>query len=111
MPDIESSFWRKYRDKGVVVVGINPGGRGGTRGGASTDDVPGVQRYVQNLQVSYPIGLELTRNYVAFANAFKGLNPFPVDIVVGKDGRIAYVSREYDLSGITAAIERELARK
>jgi hypothetical protein len=111
LPDIEGSFWRKYKDKGLVVVGVNPGGRGGTRGGASTDDVAGVQRYTQNLQVTYPIGLEMTKNYVPFAAAFKGLNPFPVDVVVGKDGRIAYVSREYDLAGIRAAIERELAKR
>ena len=110
MPDLEASFWRKYKDQGLIVVGIDPGGRGGTRGAASTDDVPGVQRYIQNLQVTYPIGLEITKNYVPFTAAFKGLNPFPVDVVVGKDGRIAYVSREYDLAGIKAAVERELRK-
>lgn len=110
MPDIEAQFWKKYRDKGLVVIGINPGGRGGTRGGASTDDVAGVQRYTSNLQVTYPIGIEVTKNYVALTQAFQGLNPFPVDVVVGKDGRIAYIAREYDMAGLTAAIEAELAK-
>ena len=70
----------------------------------------GVQRYIQNLQVTYPIGLEITRNYVPFAAAFKGLNPFPIDVVVGKDAGLRRLAR-CDLTGIRTAIERELAKK
>jgi hypothetical protein len=110
LPDIEERFWRKYRDKDLVVVAIDPGGRGGITGGASTDDIGGVEKFGQKLKVTYPIGLETTSNYVPFTRAFKGLNPFPVDIVVGRDGKIAYIAREYDPAGMTAAIEAELAR-
>jgi hypothetical protein len=110
LPDIEERFWKKYRNRGLAVIGINPGGRGGTRGGASTDDIAGVQRYANNLQVTYPIGIESTKNYVSLTQSFTGLNPFPVDVVVGKDGKIAYIAREYDLAGLTAAIEAELAK-
>jgi hypothetical protein len=60
--------------------------------------------------VSYPVGLEVTKNYVSLTQAFQGLNPFPVDVVVGKDRKIAYIAREYDLAGLTAAIEAELAK-
>jgi hypothetical protein len=38
------------------------------------------------------------------------LNPFPFDVVIGKDGEIAYVGREYDPSVLTAIIEAELAK-
>lgn len=110
MPDLEQRFWKKYRDQGLVVVGIDPGGRGGITGGESTDDMAGVQKFSQNLKVTYPIGLETSANYVPFTQAFKGLNPFPVDIVVGKDGKIAYIAREYDPDGLAAAIEAELTK-
>ena len=110
MPDLEERFWKKYEDSGLTVIGIDPGGRGGTSGGASTDDIAGVQRYCQNLKVTYPIGLEMTANYVPFTQAFKGLNPFPVDVVVGKDGKIAYIGREYDPDRLTAVIEEELSK-
>jgi len=110
LPDIEQRFWNTYKDRGVVVVGIDPGGRGGISGGESTDDLAGVQRYTQNLRVTYPLGVETTANYVPFTRSFKGLNPFPVDIVVGKDGKIAYVGREYDPDQLTAVIEAELAK-
>ena len=89
MPDIEQRFWRKYRDKGLVVVGLNPGGRGGIRGAASTDDIAGVQRFADN---------------------FRGSNPFPIDVIVDRDGTIAYVAREYDPEAMDAVIERLLAR-
>jgi hypothetical protein len=107
---MEDRFWRKYRDRGLVVVGVNPGGRGGLRGGPATDDMAGVQRFVENLSVTYRIGLEETRNYPAFAENFRGANPFPVDVVVDRDGTIAYVAREYDPVALEAVIERLLGR-
>ena len=110
MPDIEDRFYRKYKDKGLVVIGVNPGGRGGVRGGPSTDDVGGVQRYTENLGVTYPIGLEQTGNYVAFVKNFRGANPFPVDIIVDRDGTIAYIAREYDPDAMSAVIDRLLAK-
>ena len=79
-------------------------------GGESTDDMAGLQKFGHKLKVTYPAGLEISANYVPFTKAFQGLNPFPVDIVVGKDGKIAYVAREYDPAGIAAAIKAELAK-
>lgn len=93
-----------------MVVGVNPGGRGGLRGGPSTDDVGGVQRFAQNLGVTYAVGLEQTGNYAAFAENFRGGNPFPIDVIVDRDGTIAYIAREYDPEAMTAMIEKLLAR-
>jgi hypothetical protein len=93
-----------------VVVGINPGGRGGVRGEASTDDIGGVQRYTEHLGVTYPIGLEETANYLKYAQNFRGANPFPIDIIVDRDGTIAYIAREYDPVAMAAVIEKLLKR-
>jgi len=108
LPDIEENFHRKYKDQGLVVVGINPGGRGGVRGQPSTDDMGGVQRFIEHLGVSYRIGLEDTANYVQYAQNYRGSNPFPVDIVVDRDGTIAYIAREYDPGAMAAVIEKLL---
>lgn len=110
MPDIEERFWQRYGDRGLVVVGVNPGGRGGIRGAPSTDDIGGVQRFSEKLGVTYPVGLEETANYQAFVEHFKGPNPFPVDVIVDRNGTMTYVSREYDPGTMTAIIERLLAR-
>ncbi len=65
-----------------------------------------------SLQVTYPVGLEdpSTRTCAALTQNFKGSNPFPVDVVVGKDGIITDIAREYDPDGITAAVEAALAK-
>ena len=90
MPDIEDRFARKYKALGLVVVGVNPGGRGGMRGGPSTDDIGGVQRFTENLGVSYPVGVETTSNYQGYNRNFRGANPFPIDIIVDKQGIVRY---------------------
>ena len=110
MPDIEERFWRRYRDRGLVVVGVNPGGRGGIRGAASTDDIAGVQRFTENLGVTFPVGLEQTGSYRRFAENFAGANPFPVDVIVDRDGTIVYVAREYDAAAMESVIERLLTQ-
>ena len=92
---------KKYGEK-VEVIAINANG----------DAVDGVQRFVSNLHVTYPIGLEdpSTKTYSALTQNYKGSNPFPVDVVIGKDGIITYIAREYDPDGITAAVEAALAK-
>jgi hypothetical protein len=101
LPDIEDRFVKKYGDQ-VLVVAIDANG----------DSVDGVQRFVSNLHVTMAVGLEdpTTKTYTALTQSYKGANPFPVDVVVGKNGQIAYVAREYDPDGITGAIEAELAK-
>jgi peroxiredoxin len=91
----------KYGDT-VEVIAINANG----------DAMDGVQRFVSNLHVTYPVGLEdpSTKTYSALTQNYKGSNPFPVDVVIGKDGVITYIAREYDPDGIAAAVEAALAK-
>ncbi|MEK6609045.1 MAG: hypothetical protein AABZ30_15410 [Myxococcota bacterium] len=98
-----------YADQGLQVVAIDPGGIGGIRGLASTDDMAGVQAYAENLGLSYPVGLETTAHYTEWAANFTGANPFPVDILVDKAGIIRYVAREYDAPTMRALVEELLA--
>ena len=103
MPDLEDRIWSKYKDQGVVVAAVNPNG----------DALDGVIAFTASSGATYPIGLESpdTPTYKALVQNFKGLNPYPVDVVVGKDGNIAYVAREYDPEGLLAAVEAELAKE
>ena len=96
MPDIEQRFVRKYGDR-IAVIAIDANG----------DSVDGVRNFVANLRLSFPIGLEdpATRTYAALNRQFRGANPFPVDVVVDQEGRIAYIAREYDPAAIAAVID------
>lgn len=103
MPDIEDRLWSKYKDKGLVVAAIDPNG----------DASDGVTMFTRSSGVTYPIGLEDpdTATYKALVKNYRGLNPYPVDVVIGKDGNVVYVSREYDPATLTAVVEAELAKE
>lgn len=109
LPDIDDRFWRRYQDAGLVVVGVDPGGRGGLRGGPATDDIAGIERFTGKLGVTFPVGLEATSTYPLIAENFRGANPFPVDVLVDRAGTIRYIAREYDPVAMTRIIETLLA--
>lgn len=92
---------KKYGDK-IAVVAIDANG----------DAMDGAQRFVANLHPTFPISLEdpSTKTYNALNQQFKGANPFPVDVVVDRNGKIVYIAREYDPDGISAAIDAALAK-
>ena len=102
LPDLEERFHRKYRDRGLQVVGLNAND--------TTEQIGQVQSYIDELRVTFPIGLEISKaTYQGITANFKGNNPFPVDVVIGKDGKIAYIAREYDPDALTEVVERLLA--
>ena len=69
-----------------------------------------MQRFTENLGVTYPVGVEETGTTSGYNRNFRGANPFPIDIIVDRDGTIVYIAREYDPVAMTAVIERLLAR-
>jgi hypothetical protein len=73
------------------------------------EQIGDVQEFCATLGVSFDVGLEETGTYRALTQNFVGPNPFPVDVIVGKDGKIAYITREYDPPAITEVIEKLLA--
>lgn len=72
MPDFEQT-WREYKDRGLVLVGINP-----------SDTAEEARRFVDEIGVTYPIGLDtdlqVLLNYrVLF---------FPTTVFIHRDGTI-----------------------
>ncbi|MBI5609117.1 MAG: redoxin family protein [Deltaproteobacteria bacterium] len=100
--DYQDRFQKKFGDK-IEVVKLNAN---------VPDTMDIVQAYVKNLGITYKIGLEdpSTHTFDAIQKNFKGVNPFPDDVVVGKDGVIRYVAREYDPDAIEAEILAALAQ-
>lgn len=73
------------------------------------EDIGQVQQFIDNLGVTFDVGLEQSGTYASLVQNFEGLNPFPVDVLVGKDGRIRYITREYDPYAMNEVIEQLLA--
>lgn len=102
MPDIEHRFFQKYKAAGLAVVAIDPNAP--DYGQASEVDT-----FVETLGVTYPVGVEDSATYEQFVQNFPGVNPYPVDVLVDKQGIIRYIAREYDPAAMDAKIQQLLA--
>lgn len=103
--DLEPSFWQRYKDQGLQVIGINPGGLFGIEGGSI------MNLFREQTGVTFPIGWDRSGSYSAlFQSGGTDISPFPLDVIIDKQGRVAYVSRAYDPEAMAGTIERLLTQ-
>jgi peroxiredoxin len=102
LPDIEARYFQAYKDQGLEVVALNPR--------EADDPIEEVQAYIERIRVTYATGIEEPADtYSAITANFVGPNPFPVDVLVDKQGIVRYATHEYDPEAMTAMIEQLLA--
>ncbi len=82
-----------------MVIGINPG----------ADDDALVRQFVAQTGVTFPVGWDQSRSYSQL-HPGGAISPFPLDVVIDQEGRIAYLSARYDGSEILRVTESLLAR-
>jgi len=100
-PDLESHFWDRDRDQGLVVIGLHPGGLFGA------DEPDALAAFAAQTGATFPLGYDLAHTYKELIPE-GGISPFPLDVVIAPDGTIAYVSREFDVADLRAVIQRLL---
>ena len=107
-PDLERDFWQTYKDDGLIVVGINPGGL--TSIGQTTAVM---NQFIEQTGVTFPIGLD--RGFdgnSSSAQAFRqgeSISPFPIDVIIDRQGVVQYTRREFDSLAMQAVVKRLLA--
>ena len=102
LPDLQERFWLEYQERGMEMVSLNPR--------ETVEQIGLVQDYVDHLRVTVPTGIESPNvTYSAIVSAFEGPNPFPVDVIVDKDGIVRYATHEYDPDAMIEVIEQLLA--
>ncbi|HMV67440.1 MAG TPA: hypothetical protein PKA64_11365 [Myxococcota bacterium] len=99
---MDQTFAIPYASQGLSVVALDAYD-------SDALDVPGLEDYISYLDVSYKLGIETTSTYEALSAIYEGSNPYPLDIVVGRDGTIRYIGREYDAPTLLTVIEAALA--
>lgn len=69
--------------------------------------------FIDSLQVSgIPTLLDEQETYYKpYANEVPGYAPFPLQVVIDRDGEIVYLSKQYDVDAAVAAIEAALAKE
>lgn len=100
LPDIEARFWQRYRRDGLTVVALNAHD--------DLEQIGEVGAYCEYLDLTFELGLEQSQTYAGITENFSGLNPFPVDVIIDRQGIIRYIAREYDPDAMTEVIERLL---
>jgi hypothetical protein len=85
----------------VKVIGVATGGLYGE------DDATQLTRFVEQTMVTFPVGWDETQSHLRYPRS-DAISPFPLDVVVDRDGNIAYLSREFDPAAMRAVVERLL---
>jgi hypothetical protein len=94
---MERQVWQPYKNQEVMVFGV------------AVDEPTGVvQDFVNEFKLTYPVllGNQNLKNQYEIAGSH--VSPFPRDYIIGRDGKIAYASDEYDPEAMLAVIRKEL---
>lgn len=82
------------------MVGVNPDPK--LAGGETPTTL---KMFAKQTRVTFPMGLDSAASYAAFPKA-GAISPFPLDVIVDAEGKIAYINREYVPKEILAVIDR-----
>lgn len=86
----------------VVVIGLDPGGLTGM-------DAQYVVDYANNLGLTFPIVIDTTGSYGQYSGT-DYIGPFPLDVVVNRQGEITFVKRDYDLEELRLSVQAALSQ-
>ena len=102
LSDLAHHLGGRYPD--LKIFGVNAGGRFG-------EESPGhLRRFVAQFDLTFPVLLD----DIGYRGALRGsggeaLSPFPFQVLIDRDGRIAYIKRQHDMDALDAAVGRVLA--
>jgi hypothetical protein len=86
----------------VVVLGMSGAG---LFGGESNSTV---SNFVQQTGVTFPVLLN-DSTYFEYANPDGSISPYPLDVIIDRDGRIRYLRHDFDGDAMRETIENLLA--
>lgn len=83
MPHIENEIWQKYKNNDLVIIGVD-----------RDELLEKVIPFINQVGVTYPIALDPgSVIFTMFANKESGVTR---NVVIDKEGKIAYLTRLYD---------------
>lgn len=100
-PDLDS-LWRERAGEGLVVLGIDEGGLWG----GDTEEI--LRAFAEQTGVTFPLLLDPDRAAVQGYDFGPSISPYPLDVIVDRDGVVRYLGHEYDAAALRAAVESVL---
>lgn len=95
---MEKEYWQKFRDQGVVVVGINTGEESSPR--AKADG------FKKKHGLTYPILLDETGKVTA-AYQVQG---FPTNVIIDRQGKLRYIEPGFNAAAVDRTLRQLIAR-
>lgn len=86
----------------VVVIGLDPGGLTGM-------DAQYVVNYANNLGLTFPIVIDNNGSYGQYSGT-DSIAPFPLDVVVNRQGEITFVKRDFDIEDLKLSVQAALSQ-
>lgn len=92
MPHLEKDVWQAYKDRGVVLVGVD-----------RDEPLQRVVAFRKEMKISYPLALDPGADiFGRYANKKSGITR---NVVIDRDGRIAFLTRLYDQQEFSSMIK------
>jgi len=68
-----------------------------------------VRNFIRQTGITFPVAMDHKGSYKQFKGlGGKALAPFPLDVIIDRQGKIAYVSRKYEAKRMQTVIDRLL---
>jgi uncharacterized YccA/Bax inhibitor family protein len=100
---METSVWQAYQAQGLLVYAVNTQSATGT---GETDAT--IQGFVAQTGITFPVLLDGSVNsYDEWAKSAQ-VSPYPLDVLLGKDGKVTFVTHEFELTKLQEEIEKIL---
>jgi peroxiredoxin len=92
MPHLEKDVWQAYKDKGFVLIGVD-----------RDEPLDKVKKFHRDMNISYPFALDPGADiFGRFALKKSGVTR---NVVIGRDGKIVYLTRLYDQQEFAAMVK------
>jgi peroxiredoxin len=83
MPHIEKDIWLAYKDKGLIVIGID-----------RKEKPDAVKKFAKIMKISYPLALDLDDAiYTLYAHPNSGVTR---NVLIDQNGKIVFLTRLFD---------------
>ncbi len=83
MPFLEEEIWQKYKDQDFMLIGVD-----------YDEPIDKVKAYTEKMKITYPMALDPGgKIFLKFSYKNSGVTR---NVVIDKDGKIAYLTRLFD---------------
>jgi len=91
MPYLEKDLWQAYKDKNVVLIGVD-----------RDEPLEKIQKFHSDMNISYPLALDPgAQIFYRFADKKAGVTR---NVIIDPQGKIRYLTRLYDKAEFSAMI-------